>query len=141
MMNQQDREWAYQTKQGVYTKEEVDLMLSLMRQFTYETKASLPEASANTMWKIYLIPSTNSKDGNVKDEFITIATVDGSTVTYSWEQVGSTTADLTDYLKTSGLGTALTALTSVVLTLPTSDPQVAGQLWNDSGTVKVSAGE
>jgi hypothetical protein len=24
--------------------------------------------------------------------------------------------------------------------LPTSDPQVAGQLWNDSGTVKVSAG-
>jgi hypothetical protein len=24
--------------------------------------------------------------------------------------------------------------------LPTSDPSVAGRLWNDSGTVKVSAG-
>ena len=26
------------------------------------------------------------------------------------------------------------------ITLPTSDPAVAGELWNDSGTVKVSAG-
>ena len=25
--------------------------------------------------------------------------------------------------------------------LPTSDPQVAGQLWNDNGTLKISAGE
>jgi hypothetical protein len=25
-------------------------------------------------------------------------------------------------------------------TLPTSDPNVAGKLWNDAGTVKVSAG-
>jgi hypothetical protein len=25
-------------------------------------------------------------------------------------------------------------------TLPTSDPSIAGQLWNDGGTVKVSAG-
>jgi len=24
--------------------------------------------------------------------------------------------------------------------LPTSDPSVAGQLWNDSGTLKISAG-
>jgi hypothetical protein len=28
----------------------------------------------------------------------------------------------------------------VVLSLPTSDPHVEGQLWNSSGTVKVSAG-
>ncbi len=26
------------------------------------------------------------------------------------------------------------------ITLPTSDPGVAGELWSDSGTVKVSAG-
>ena len=29
---------------------------------------------------------------------------------------------------------------SIDLGLPTSDPAVAGQLWNDAGTVKVSAG-
>lgn len=27
-----------------------------------------------------------------------------------------------------------------IVELPTTDPQVAGALWNDSGTVKVSAG-
>ena len=30
--------------------------------------------------------------------------------------------------------------TVVLANLPTSDPTVAGQLWNDSGTLKVSAG-
>ena len=34
-----------------------------------------------------------------------------------------------------------TTLAAVISTsLPTSDPTVAGQLWNDAGTVKVSAG-
>lgn len=36
--------------------------------------------------------------------------------------------------------TTLSASGAVVLTLPTTDPAVAGQLWNDTGTVKVSAG-
>ena len=30
--------------------------------------------------------------------------------------------------------------TFTITSLPTSDPSAAGQLWNDSGTVKVSAG-
>jgi len=35
----------------------------------------------------------------------------------------------------------LTASGTVILSaLPTSDPTVAGQLWNDTGTLKVSAG-
>lgn len=33
-----------------------------------------------------------------------------------------------------------TMLTAAITTLPTSDPAVAGKLWADSGTVKVSAG-
>lgn len=36
--------------------------------------------------------------------------------------------------------TTLSASGAVILTLPTSDPAVAGQLWNDTGVVKVSAG-
>ena len=33
------------------------------------------------------------------------------------------------------------AATSIVLSaLPTSDPEVEGALWNDTGTVKISAG-
>ena len=37
--------------------------------------------------------------------------------------------------------TTLSASGAVTLSaLPTTDPAVAGQLWNDAGTVKVSAG-
>ena len=37
--------------------------------------------------------------------------------------------------------TDLTASGAVILSgLPTSDPVVAGRLWNDAGTLKVSAG-
>jgi hypothetical protein len=28
----------------------------------------------------------------------------------------------------------------IMLDLPTADPEVVGQLWNDAGTLKVSAG-
>ena len=45
---------------------------------------------------------------------------------------------------TLGATTSVTTLTAsgvVKFTgLPTSDPAVAGQLWNDAGTLKVSAG-
>ena len=40
-----------------------------------------------------------------------------------------------------GLGTELYAVQQGQnITLPTSDPSVAGQLWNSSGTVTVSSG-
>lgn len=39
------------------------------------------------------------------------------------------------------LGTEIYAIQNgQQITLPTSDPSVAGYLWSDSGTVKVSAG-
>ena len=47
-------------------------------------------------------------------------------------------------LATYGANASLTDLTAsgtVILSgLPTADPVVAGQLWNDAGTLKVSAG-
>jgi len=38
------------------------------------------------------------------------------------------------------LGSSTHKFNDVFVNLPTSDPSVAGQLWSDSGTVKVSAG-
>lgn len=32
------------------------------------------------------------------------------------------------------------ALPGVFVTIPTADPHVAGQVWNDAGTLKASAG-
>ena len=57
--------------------------------------------------------------------------------------VNATTGAVT-VTSTLGATTSITNLTAsgtVILSgLPTSDPVVAGQLWNDAGTLKVSAG-
>ena len=51
----------------------------------------------------------------------------------------TTNADLT--LSANGTGAvAITPAKIMMANLPTSDPSNAGQLWNDSGTLKVSAG-
>lgn len=70
-----------------------------MTQITNAIKGSfvvvtlLPTASANTLGKIYLIPSTDSQVQNIKDEYITIE--NGGA--YSWEKIGSTAIDLSGY--------------------------------------------
>ena len=52
---------------------------------------------------------------------------------------GAVTVDAT--FGTSTTITNLTASGTVIFSgLPTADPVVAGQLWNDAGTLKVSAG-
>ena len=53
------------------------------------------EPSADTMNKIYLVPSTNgTKD--VYDEYLTIKTGSSAPFTYSWEMFGNTDVHLTD---------------------------------------------
>lgn len=49
-------------------------------------------ASADTMYKIYLVPSENAQ-GDIYDEYITIRTGSG-TYTYTWEKLGDTSVNL-----------------------------------------------
>ena len=64
---------------------------------------------------------------------ITIASGTGAvTVTSTLGAATSVTSIATGTLNTTGA--------VIMANLPTSDPTVAGQLWNDTGTVKVSAG-
>lgn len=76
----------------------------------------LPTASEDTMQCIYLVPSTNPKAENVKDEYITIRNGEEGAYTYAWEQIGSTEIDLSEYAKKSEVvfkrGTAGTAIAS-----------------------------
>lgn len=83
---------------NVYTKAEVNTLLGNINQFEYVVESSLPTAAANTMYKIYLIPSTNAKTQNAKDEFITLRSGTEGSYTYTWEQIGTTTVDLTNYI-------------------------------------------
>lgn len=54
---------------------------------------------------------------------------------------GNVTGNVTGGVSGAVAATTLSASGAVTLSaLPTTDPAVAGQLWNDTGTVKVSAG-
>ena len=97
----------YYLKSETFTKAEVNQLIAAVQQFTYQSVATLPTASADTMNKIYLVPSTNPETKNVKDEFITIATTDQGTTTYNWEQIGSTTVDLSGYSTTEQMNAAI----------------------------------
>lgn len=98
----------YYLKSETYTKSEVEALISALRQFTYETASTLPTAAADTMYKIYLVPATESGvSQNTKAEYITIRSgVEGS-YTYAWEKIGDTSLDLTGYVTTTALNTAL----------------------------------
>lgn len=83
----------------IATTEFVQNEVSQLHQFSYQVVAELPVASADTMYIIYFVPSTNPELKNVKDEYITVRTDDGGSVTYSWEQIGSTSVDLDNYVQ------------------------------------------
>lgn len=80
----------YYLKNETYTKEEVLALIAGIRQFVYVVAEVLPSPSADTMWKIFLVPSSEPQAQNTKDEFITIE----KNGVYSWEQIGSTAVDL-----------------------------------------------
>lgn len=85
------------------TKEWVREQIADINQFELEVVDELPNASAETMDKIYLVPSPDAKEGNVKDEYITIVSSEGDRNNgkdeYIWDKIGSTDVDLSDYAK------------------------------------------
>lgn len=86
------------------TKKYVDSAISGVTQFKYEIKASyadLGTASANTMGKIFLVPhSHNPNDGKPDsyDEYITIDKGASASPRYTWERIGNTDIDLSEYV-------------------------------------------
>ena len=66
-------------------------------------------------------------------------TFSGPVVSQNGFQGAVTGAVAATTLTASGV-TSLTNASISMTALPTSDPAVAGRLWNDAGTLKVSAG-
>lgn len=139
----------YVTSGGV--KDYVDSAIASVISLQYVTLADgeyLPDASPDTMGKIYLVAHDAHDDNNVDsiaqnyyDEYITICTYvnneNPQDNTYTWEKIGNTDVDLAEYVnyvKTSGaqLGvfTAFTkagaTLTFRVTNLETSAPTASG---------------
>jgi hypothetical protein len=64
--------------------------------FEYEVVESLPEASAETMYKIYLVRDAEGTGNDAYEEWITIKTGE----TYSFEKIGDTNIGLNGYVPT-----------------------------------------
>ena len=102
----------YYLKSETYTKAEVNDLIGAIQGFSYIVVSELPIASAFTMGTIYLVPSEDPQIQNTKDEYITIRSGSIGSYTYSWEQIGSTAIDLSGYVTTEALNTALANYTT-----------------------------
>lgn len=91
----------YYLKTELYTKSEVDNIVTAIKNSRFEVVATLPTTDIQTN-VIYLVPSEDPKTGNIKDEYINLnGTASG------WECIGSTSVDLSNYVTISDLNTAL----------------------------------
>lgn len=72
-----------------------------INQFNYQVVSSLPTASADTMYTIYLLSNSTPGSQNVYDEYITIESQDTElgTPVYTWEKIGTTEVDLSNYVQ------------------------------------------
>ena len=105
----------YYLKTETYSATEVDAIIAAIKQFQYVSVSELPTASASTVGKIYLVPASDPQTQNVKDEYITLTTVEEGTTFYNWEKIGSTSIDLTNYYTKTQTDAAInTALASYV---------------------------
>ena len=118
----------YYLKSETFTKDEVNQLIAAIKQFQYQSVSELPVASAATMGIIYLVPSTNPQQKNIKDEFITISLTDQGTTTYSWEQIGSTEVDLSGYYTSAQTDSAINAALATYSTTSQMNAAIATAL-------------
>ena len=88
----------YYKKTETYSKTEIDTKISLIPKFSIKVVKTLPttDISATT---VYLKTSKTSLAGNLYDEYIYVDS--------KWELLGTQTVDLSGYVTTSSMNTAL----------------------------------
>lgn len=87
----------YYLKSETYTKQEVNNLIGQIATLQFQVVNELPQTGDSKY--IYLVPSTNPKTQNVKDEYIW--------TNNAWEQIGSTQVDLTGYATESWVNTQI----------------------------------
>lgn len=131
----------YYTKQQTYSQSEVNHLLETQRQGQYVMVEELPEASADTQFKIYLVPSEDAEQGNIKDEYITIDNGSGVTTRYTWEKIGSTDVDLSGYSTTEEMNAAIQTALADYYTKTEADALLGGKqdTISDLSTIRSGA--
>lgn len=88
-------------------KNYIDAQVGAINKFDVSVVDVLPEASASTMYILYLVRQAGSTGDFV--EYITVRSGEEGAYTYAMEQIGSTAMDLSDYVTESELNTTLEA--------------------------------
>lgn len=112
----------YYTKSEVYTKAEVNNIA----QARFAVVAQLPTQDIQTN-VIYLVPKSTAQTNNDYDEYI-YALKSTNPDTYGWEKIGDTEIDLSDYVTTQALNTALadyTTTTDLTTLLAGKEPTIS----------------
>ena len=91
----------YYLKSETYSKAEVDTLIAAIATLDIQAVNTLPTTNISTT-TIYLVPKQSLSSQDVKDEYINL---DGTTS--GWELIGNTQIDLSNYVTTSDLTTAL----------------------------------
>lgn len=115
----------YYTKGETYTRAQVDQMIAAIKQFNILAVPVLPEASAETVGTLYLVPSQEPGTQNVKDEYITLSKSEGGVVTYYWECIGRTEVDLSNYPTFDQMNAAIAAALAAYYTSAQVDTLIA----------------
>lgn len=102
----------YYTKSEVYTKSDVYTKTEVnnIAQARFQVVAELPSSDIQTN-VIYLVPKSTAQTDNDYDEYI-YALKSTNPETYGWEKIGDTEIDLSGYVTTSALNTALADYTT-----------------------------
>ena len=75
---------------------------------------SLPSASADTLRKIYLVPTASATSQNTKDEYVTIDKGAEDDPRYVWEKIGTTEVDLSGYATKTYVDSSISDLSTFV---------------------------
>ena len=94
-------------------------------------------ASADTMYKIYLVRDDSIQDG-AYSEWITIRSGTEGSYTYTWEKIGSTAADFDDYVKKTTKIAGIDLQDDITVSELQVALKLAGFAYADTGTGYVS---
>ena len=119
----------YYTKSETYTKTEVNGLISAIPKFAIEVVNSLPTTDISTT-TIYLLRNSETTGSDLFEEYIY--------VNNAWELLGAQTIDLSDYVTTSDLNTALASYVTSTSLATTLLGYVTTTTWNTLGAVATS---
>lgn len=119
----------YYTKANTYNKTEVNALISAIPKFAIEVVNALPTTDISTT-TIYLLRNSETTGSNLFEEYIY--------VNNQWELLGSQDIDLSDYVTTSDLNTALASYVTSANLSTILQGYVTTTMWNTLGAVATS---